>query len=48
MAYIGHVVREIVVEPAVIPVPDPIPVAAPEPAAAPVTTKDDEGEVVPA
>jgi hypothetical protein len=41
---IGHVVREIVVEPAVIPVPDPVPV--PEPAAVPVTTKEGEGEVM--
>jgi hypothetical protein len=43
MAYIGHVVREIVVEPDVIPVPDPIPVH--EPPAVPATTNDDEGEV---
>jgi len=46
MAYIGEVVREIVVEPDVIPVPDPIPVPAPEPAAVPVPAKDDD--VVPA
>jgi len=45
MTYIGELVREIVVEPDVIPVPAPIPVSE-EPAAVPVTTKDDEGEVV--
>jgi hypothetical protein len=45
MAYIGGLVREIVVEPDVIPVPAPIPVRE-EPAAVPVPTKGDEGEVL--